>query len=140
MSKPKKPRATAVDFGPPEGTWAANKDKPLTAEQTVQALDGVLSRAPVTVEGFHESNEAFVDALKAATTIDLTPIHRAAEKAGLKTTALSVSEVGITVACGPHVPPFIGDTVEAVVARIASYNCKYCGTGGGHHPNCGRPR
>jgi hypothetical protein len=71
--------------------------------------------------------------------LDLAPIFNAAEKAGLQVTSVAVLDGLLTVQCGPHVPAFAGD-ITSIAAAIAAYNCKHCGTGGGHHPNCGRPR
>ena len=64
----------------------------------------------------------------------------AAEATGLHVTHATRDGTGFIVTCGPHVPPFRGATVAEVVAAIGAYNCKYCGSGGGHNPNCGRPR
>lgn len=74
------------------------------------------------------------------TSTELAPVHAAAEATGLCVSAVSVSGTGFVVTCGPHVPPFTGATVAEVVAAIAAYNCKHCGSGGSHTPNCGRPR
>ncbi len=67
-------------------------------------------------------------------------IRAAAEATGLQVTRVSADGTGFVVTCGPHVPAFTGATVAEVVARIAGYNCKHCGSGGSHTPNCGRPR
>lgn len=69
--------------------------------------------------------------------VDITPIHAAAEAAGLTITAMSADPSGIEVRCGRYVPAFYGMTVAEVVAKINAYQCKQCGTGGGHNPNCG---
>ena len=67
--------------------------------------------------------------------MDLEPIHKAAEAAGLAVSELLVCG-GLIVRCGPFVPAFRGETVAEVVAKINTYQCKSCGTGGGHNPNC----
>ena len=68
---------------------------------------------------------------------DLPPIRAAAEAAGLTVTATGGNDCGLWVQCGPHVPAFHGVTTEEIVAAINAYQCKSCGTGGGHNPNCG---
>ncbi len=72
---------------------------------------------------------------------DVRPIFVAAEATGLQVTSLAVHEGLVVATCGPHVPPFDGATVAEVAAKIRAYNCKLCGTGGGHNPNCeAKPR
>jgi len=69
--------------------------------------------------------------------IDTAPIYAAAEASGLQVSALA-AHAGLVVVTCARVPPFAGVTVAEVAAKIRAYNCKHCGTGGGHTPNCGR--
>jgi hypothetical protein len=61
-----------------------------------------------------------------------------ADAVGLTVTAWSRDRLAYVVTCGP-VPPFTG-TLDEVLAAMRSYNCKHCGSGGSHTPNCGRAR
>lgn len=79
-------------------------------------------------------------AIPAPHVVDLSPIRAAAERSGLSAPRIESAGDGYIVTCGPHVPPFVGATVAEIVAKIDGYNCKYCGSGGGHIPNCCRPR
>lgn len=105
----------------------------------VDALQDVVNMLPVNV-----GPAAALVRYEPVEVTDLRPIHAAAEAAGLKVTSLSMpgefDGYRYVATCGPHVPPFTGATVAEVLAKIAGYNCKHCGTGGGHTPNCGRPR
>ena len=145
MSKPKKPRVRAVVDGPTTGDvgdmanavgdvdpWPVIDAPPRRVAEVMAALsDGIIVRDVAAIAA--DPRPPYE--------VDLRPIHRAAEATGLAVTSLSVfEEGGLIVHCGPHVPPFTGATVAEIVALISTYNCKHCGTGGGHHPNCGRPR
>lgn len=80
------------------------------------------------------------DALRESAASPTGLVRLAAERSGLRVSSIGMDDGGLWVRCGPHVPPFTGATVAEVVAKIDGYNCKHCGSGGSHTPNCGRPR
>lgn len=133
MAKPKKPsiKAPVEDYREPAGHAPEPEAKPTTTAATIQTA---LTRFVV------RDIAAIAADPRAPYEVDLKPITKAVEAAGLTVTSLAVYEGALRVQCGPWVPTFTGATVAEVVAKINAYNCKHCGTGGGHHPNCGRPR
>jgi len=96
-------------------------------------------RAVVDVELVATGTATSVDvtAVPRFDAIDTAPIYAAAEASGLQVSALAAHDGLVVVTCA-RVPPFAGVTVAEVAAKIRAYNCKHCGTGGGHTPNCGR--
>lgn len=66
---------------------------------------------------------------------DVTAIHAAAEAAGFTAGIVAISEDAVRVSCSGGLN-FTGATVAEVAEKIRTYNCKHCGTGGGHAPWC----
>jgi hypothetical protein len=130
----KKPKKVGPDVIPvPGGAFVRVDPDPLA----VVKLQGLAPSTPF--RGDPGAGLVLSGGTTSVEAVDTTPIHAAAEATGLQVTSLAVHEGLVVATCGPHVLPFTGATVAEVVAKIRAYNCKYCGTGGGHNPNCGRP-